>query len=354
MGEKIKILFLAAGADEETRRRSEREAREISRLLRAGNEREAFHLVTSWAVRATDLQALLLEHRPHVVHLSGRANEAGDILLSDDGEGSRPVSLEAMAGLFRILRDDISLVVLNAPYAARLAQHLRWIIDYVVAMKGDIGAEAAVIFSAHFYQALGYSRTVAEAFKLAVNQLMLEGNTGYEQPCLYVKAEADKSRRLMLGRADVASVSAQQEIRDTAQRPLRIFLCYSHGDRALVRDLHRRLAQAGFDPWLDEEKILAGQDWQYEITKAVRATDVVIVCLSRGAVTKRGFIHKEIKQALDVADRQPEGTIFLVPLKLEECEVPERLRHWHSIKLFEEKGYAQLLTSLTYCSKSLE
>ncbi len=204
MDEKVKILFLAAGADEKTRRRSEQEARAISTRLRASRERDSFVLITSWAVRATDLQALLLEHKPHVVHLSGRVNEAGDILLPDDREGSRPVSLQAVAGLFRILKDNIRLVVLNVPHADGIAQHLRWIIDFAVSMKGAIDEEAAVTFSAHLYQALGFGRTMSEAFGLAVNQLKLEGNSGHEQPSLYVKVGADKSRRLMPAPADTA------------------------------------------------------------------------------------------------------------------------------------------------------
>ena len=50
--------------------------------------------------------------------------------------------------------------------------------------------------------------------------------------------------------------------------------------------------------------------------------------------------------ALDVADEQPEGTIFLIPAKLEECETPGRLRRWHWVNLFEEGGYERLVAAL--------
>lgn len=128
--------------------------------------------------------------------------------------------------------------------------------------------------------------------------------------------------------------------------PLRVFLCHSSADKPDVRELQKRLRTEGIDPWLDEEKLLAGQDWEMEITKAVRASHVVVVCLSRGSITKEGFVQKEIKQALDVADEKPQGTIFLIPLKLEECEVPERLRRWQFVNLFEEKGYERLRQAL--------
>jgi hypothetical protein len=88
--DKIKILFLAAGADDEGRRRSQQEAREISRRLQSSKEGDSFELIAAWAVQTSDLQKHLLEHRPHVVHLSAQATEAGEILLSDDRDTTAP------------------------------------------------------------------------------------------------------------------------------------------------------------------------------------------------------------------------------------------------------------------------
>lgn len=129
-------------------------------------------------------------------------------------------------------------------------------------------------------------------------------------------------------------------------RPLRVFLCHSSSDKPAVRELYQRLKVDGIDPWLDEKKLLPGQDWQLEITRAVRASDLVIVCLSQKSVTKVGFVQKEIKYALDVAEEQPEGSIFIIPLKLEECDVPERLRRWQWVNLFESDGYERLYLTL--------
>lgn len=131
-------------------------------------------------------------------------------------------------------------------------------------------------------------------------------------------------------------------------RPLRIFLCHSSADKSVVRNLYYRLKNDEFDPWLDEKKILPGQNWQLEIKKAVRNTDIVIVCLSRSSVSKRGFVQTEIKMALDVADEQPEGTIFIIPLKLEECDIPDRLNQWQWVNYLEEDAHDKLLLSLKH------
>jgi hypothetical protein len=139
----------------------------------------------------------------------------------------------------------------------------------------------------------------------------------------------------------------------TSPRVLRAFLCHSSKDKSTVRFLYRRLLAENIDPWLDEEKLLPGQEWSQEITKAIRASDVVIVCLSRGSINKAGFVQKEIRYALDVADEQPEGAIFLIPLKLEECEVPERLKSRHWVNYYEDNGYNRLIATLRMRAQSL-
>jgi CheY-like chemotaxis protein len=129
-------------------------------------------------------------------------------------------------------------------------------------------------------------------------------------------------------------------------RPLRVFLCHSSSDKPAVRNLYHQLNSADVDPWLDEEKLLPGQDWDFEIKKAIRESDVVIVCLSRSSVNKEGYVQKEVVRALDIADEKPEGTIFIIPLKLEECEIPQRLNRWHCVNFFDDRDYEKLKRAL--------
>ncbi|MEW6401597.1 MAG: TIR domain-containing protein [Chloroflexota bacterium] len=130
------------------------------------------------------------------------------------------------------------------------------------------------------------------------------------------------------------------------RRSLKVFLCHASGDKPPVREFYKRLISEGVDAWLDKEKLLPGQDWRVEIPRAVEEADVVIVFLSNKSVTKEGYVQKEIKFALDIAEEKPEGTIFLIPARIEECAVPERLSRWQWVDLYEEDGYAKLLRSL--------
>lgn len=136
-------------------------------------------------------------------------------------------------------------------------------------------------------------------------------------------------------------------------RHLRVFLCHSSHDKPTVRTLYNRLKACNVDPWFDEEILLPGQDFHLEIQRAVRTSDAVIICLSRGFLVKEGYGQKEIKLALDTALEKPQGTIYLIPLRLEACELPEYLGHLQAVNYFEENGFEKLITALRERKKSL-
>jgi anti-anti-sigma factor len=125
-----------------------------------------------------------------------------------------------------------------------------------------------------------------------------------------------------------------------------VFLCHSSSDKPVVRELHRRLISAGAKPWLDEVDLLPGQVWEREIPAAVKGSDAVLICLSSKSVGKTGYLQREIKFALDAAEEQSDDSIFLIPARLEQCDVPDRLRRWQWVDLFAADGYDRLVTAL--------
>jgi len=134
---------------------------------------------------------------------------------------------------------------------------------------------------------------------------------------------------------------------------LRVFLCHASEDKPRVRELYHAIAGWGYRPWLDDRNLLPGQEWKPEIRKAIRDSHVVLVCLSKRATTKSGFVQAEIISALDVADEQPEGTIFIVPARLDDCIVPARLQRWQWVDYFEHQGENRLKEALRARSATL-
>lgn len=138
------------------------------------------------------------------------------------------------------------------------------------------------------------------------------------------------------------------------KRPLKVFLCHSSTDKPKVRELYRYLKKRGIQPWFDEEDLVGGQDWQVEIPKALDTSDAIIICLTKNSVDKEGYIQKEIKFALDKALEMPEGRIFLIPVKFEECEVPFSLNRYQWVDLTVESGYAKMMKALKFRASQLE
>jgi anti-anti-sigma regulatory factor len=146
--------------------------------------------------------------------------------------------------------------------------------------------------------------------------------------------------------ASIAPTSAAQPA-VVAPRNLRVFLSYALEDKLRVRKLSVDLSAHGVDVWVDEQKLVLGHDWKREISRAIRSVDVFIVCLTPLSVNKRGYFQKEIREALDVADEQPEGAIFIIPARLEPCAVPDRLARWQWVDLWQAEGTTQLVRALS-------
>jgi len=116
---------------------------------------------------------LLLRHQPHIVHFSGHGSTQGEIVL-EDAKG-RPVTAPAavLSDLFRILKDNVRCVILNACWSQTQAEGIAAEIDCVIGMAREIDDDDALSFAGGFYRALGYGRSVAEAFDLGRNELAL-------------------------------------------------------------------------------------------------------------------------------------------------------------------------------------
>ncbi len=126
----------------------------------------------------------------------------------------------------------------------------------------------------------------------------------------------------------------------------RVFLCHAAEDKAEVRKLYTRLRLAGFAPWLDEEDLVPGQDWKAAIPLALSASAAVLVCLSPRTVSKAGYVQREIKYALDRAEEMPEGRIYIIPVILETCTIPDRVSKYHCANLTRDSGFDRLVLAL--------
>lgn len=131
---------------------------------------------------------------------------------------------------------------------------------------------------------------------------------------------------------------------------IRVFLAYAKEDQATVKQLYDKLQEAGFEPWMDIAKLMPGQNWPRAIQQAIDVTDFILVNFSHKSVGKRGHFQCELRHALEAAERMPLGEIFLVPVRLSECDVPNEIaRTMQYIDLFPdyEVGFKALTSMMT-------
>ena len=118
----------------------------------------------------------------------------------------------------------------------------------------------------------------------------------------------------------------------------RVFLSYAREDSGTVDWLVAALRGQGFEVWKDDDALLAGDAWEQRIQEAIERADFVVVCLSRGAVAKRGYVQVELRRILAEAERRPLGNAFIVPVRLDDVTVPRPLEPIHFVDLFPDRS----------------
>ena len=131
----------------------------------------------------------------------------------------------------------------------------------------------------------------------------------------------------------------------SSTQQITVFLIHAHQDKETVFKIYQRLFKDGFDVWLDSEKLEPGQNWQREIRKAILKSDAVLVCLSQNFNEQHGYRHEELKLALEKA-KLLDDRVFIIPVRIEDCDMPECLKHLHRVDLFEPLGYKKMIGAL--------
>lgn len=134
---------------------------------------------------------------------------------------------------------------------------------------------------------------------------------------------------------------------------VKIFISYARVDAVPVAEIYQRLLDAGFDPWIDSEDLLPGVKWKDAIIKAVREADLFLLCISSRSSNRQGFIQREIKIAFDQLEEKTSDHIYFIPVRLEECDLPERVEEFQCVNWFESGAWERLEKALRIQSEKL-
>jgi hypothetical protein len=217
---KIRVLFVAANPRDESPLLLDEEIRDITTKIRASEYRDSVELISAWAARPADLLQALNQYRPHVVHFSGHGSPEGEIIFLDINGEAKPVSQAAIVEVMKATGDELRLVVFNSCFSSSQAEAVTRHIDVAIGMNAPIGDEAARVFAAQFYSAIGFGRSIGQAFAQARVALMLEGISDENVPTLFTREEINANQVILVRPQSIEGDTRQAEesVSDVAVR----------------------------------------------------------------------------------------------------------------------------------------
>jgi hypothetical protein len=200
--ERIVVLFMAANPLDQAQLRLDEEARAIAEMIRKSEHRDAVKLESCWAVRPLDILQAINEYRPGVIHFSGHGSDRNEIVFQDEEGKTKLVSKEAIVQTMAAGSSEIQLVFFNTCYSRDQAEAVVRHVPIAVGMNTSIGDNAARVFAAQFYSAIGFGFSVKRAFEQAKAALMLEGIPEEKTPELFFGAGIDVDSFVLVKPAD--------------------------------------------------------------------------------------------------------------------------------------------------------
>lgn len=305
--EKIKILFIAANPEETSKLNLDEEIRSISQKIRSADHRDSLELISIWATRPDDLLQYLNEHKPQIVHFSGHGNKSGEIILLGDDRRPKPVSTEALKALFSVLKDNIQLIILNACYTKPIADVIANTVGCVIGMNTSIGDKAAIVYAASFYRAIGFGRSLKEAFEQGKAALLLEGIREEKTPELIVRKDITPSK--------IYLINQNKEQKKIAEK----WLSKTQGYLNEAKYEDAANCAENFAEWAKEV-----DDTEMERKahiSAARSLDYYIVT-TRPEPTKHNHTINRMRQHIDAAENleEPASSIYLLRAQLARLE----------------------------------
>lgn len=195
-GHPRRVLYLGASPSNRSKLALDEEVRAISRSLRLSGMSRQLEIHSAWAVRLSELQELLYEDRPLILHFGGHGSASGDLLLLDPEGRARPVTPRALELVLTGL--GIRLVVLNACFSELQAAAIQRSVDFVITMNGTVEDTAAIAFAKGFYLGLVAGGSVATAMNAGRAGIALELPGEEGAPRLHYRTGMDPERVRLL------------------------------------------------------------------------------------------------------------------------------------------------------------
>ncbi|MCB0850869.1 MAG: hypothetical protein KDD63_01400 [Bacteroidetes bacterium] len=174
---KKKIVFVSANSSGIDPNLMGKEIREIKEGLRRSGKRDSLDIIISPANQPKDFTRVILDENPYILHFSGEGSSQG-IILEDIPKNPQILTGDALGSLFKLFRESVHCVVLNAPFSESQAREIVKYIPFVVGITDRVPEESKLAFAVGFYDGIGAGRDLDFSFEFGKANIQLNGLEG--------------------------------------------------------------------------------------------------------------------------------------------------------------------------------
>lgn len=141
-------------------------------------------------------------------------------------------------------------------------------------------------------------------------------------------------------------IKAQLEIQKDETKAgeiVKVYFAYAPQDEMVVARIYKNLRDRGYEPWMVGQDHRPGSNRDRAQKEACFAADKILVFFSSKSVNQRGDIQRNFKKVLDLVDEIPAEEGKIIPVRIDECEVPFSYKELGSIDLWTAYGMLEMI-----------
>jgi tetratricopeptide (TPR) repeat protein len=124
-------------------------------------------------------------------------------------------------------------------------------------------------------------------------------------------------------------------------RAFRVALIYMVEERTQgkIAELYEQLQACGIEVFLFSKDMPAVESHEAEMHRQITNADSVIICYSDHFEKGKGYRHQEVRIALKEQKLRPPGNAYLLPIRLDDCQIPDYLSEPRMLNYFHRDHF---------------
>lgn len=116
---------------------------------------------------------------------------------------------------------------------------------------------------------------------------------------------------------------------------MKVFLSYPSEHVGAAREVKGFVCSVGVTCWFDRDSLVAGEDWDRARRTAQSEADIVMILCASQTNERDGVYQREIQEALEALREKRLGSVYIIPVRLEDVPLPPELSRLQYVDHFD-------------------